>query len=383
MVDTISFDSLEYYKILGVSSDCSDEDIRQKYRELAKFWHPDHNESPNAVDMFQKISAAYETLKNPIIRLKYTLLSIIYTSENFPDMNALSVLKNMHGQEDINLRAFPLTEITGKGLGNNKIASIYYCSQYEAAHTIQKITRHNWLYGFWGLSAFFLNIKAIVANIAHINSKEANLNLILHNALAYDLNNKKQEALTLAILAQSYASKQALPFIRQYIDTFVDVQPLPVKPWQFKKLKTLQLFYPLAVLLIIGAVLGGLYLRNIERERQQSVNLKQVVHFSNGRKSFSDVSVASFFDVPVDVTDTSRLYHFIKQTKTMHGADDSFDVYKVVDEGTTVRLTGYTADYKWFRVMFDNGEMAFAKASALKQGIGNEIPLLSKIYKED
>ena len=40
------------------------------------------------------------------------------------------------------------------------------------------------------------------------------------------------------------------------------------------------------------------------------------------------------------------------------------------------------ADKKWYRVMFDSGEMAFIEADKLAKGIGNEIPLWSKIYKE-
>jgi len=54
----------------------------------------------------------------------------------------------------------------------------------------------------------------------------------------------------------------------------------------------------------------------------------------------------------------------------------------MVKEGTTVRITGYTVDKMWLRVMFDDGEMAFIEADKLAPGIGNEIPLWSKIYKE-
>ena len=101
-----SFDSLNYYKILEVPTNVSDEQIRQKYRELAKFWHPDHNNDVNAVDIFQKLSVAYDILKEPTLRLKYDLLSMVYSSDNFPNMAALSLIRNMHGQEDLNLRAF-------------------------------------------------------------------------------------------------------------------------------------------------------------------------------------------------------------------------------------------------------------------------------------
>ena len=231
----LKYDSLDYYKVLGVSPETPEEELRQKYRDMAKFWHPDHNNSPDAVDMFQKISAAYDVLKESQTRLAYTLLSIIYGKENFPDMNALLVLRNMHGQEDLNMRAFHLTEVTGKGLGHNKIDKIYYCSLYEAAGVIGRITRHNWLYGFWGISAFFVNIAAIIQNINHINARKENLNLLLHNALAYNAEGKKKEAATLAALARDYANKDEMPYLNQYLQTLSDYTPLGVKKWNFGK----------------------------------------------------------------------------------------------------------------------------------------------------
>ena len=112
----LSYDKLDYFKVLEVQIDSPEEVIRQKYRELAMFWHPDHNTDPQAVEMFQKISIAYDVLKDAKTRIKYALLSLIYSRENFPNLDALSLIRNMHGQEDLNLRAFRLVEITGKGI---------------------------------------------------------------------------------------------------------------------------------------------------------------------------------------------------------------------------------------------------------------------------
>ena len=54
------------YKILGVSPDASDEEIKKAYRALAKKYHPDLNPGDeNAAKMMQKINAAYEQIKNP------------------------------------------------------------------------------------------------------------------------------------------------------------------------------------------------------------------------------------------------------------------------------------------------------------------------------
>lgn len=376
------YDSLGYYQILDVSFSSSDDEIRQKYRDLAKFWHPDHNTDPKSVDIFQKISVAYDVLKEPKLKLKYTLLSIIYNSQNFPDINALCTLKNMHGQEDLNLRALHLIEITGKILTHSKIDKIYYCNPYEANNVVKQITKHNWLYGFWGISAFFLNFMALFHNFFALNNKKENLFLCIHNALAFESDGKYQEALTFALQARDFANNEDLSFINLYIQQLSNYSPLHIKKWNFAKLKRIQLLYPCLLILLISLVCGGLYLKKYEDIQKNSVSVKEIVVFKDGRKAFSDVAVARIFDIPVNVHDTQKLYHVIQTTNAMHGADISFDVYGTIEQGTTVRLTGYSSDKKWSRVMFDNGEMAFIESDKLQQGIGKEIPLWSKIYKE-
>lgn len=382
MADKNLFDSLDYYKILEIDENAPDEEIRTKYKELAKKWHPDHNSDPKAVDMFQKISIAYDALKNPQTRLKYDLLSIIYNKENFPNMDALKILVNLSGRDDVNMRAFHLVEITGKGLTHSKIDSIYYCSQREALNVVKQVTKHNWLFGFWGLTAFFANISALIKNYVRIGNKKDNLMLFLHNSIAYLNANKKIEALTLAYLAKSVAPSLAVKKIDDYIKTINDVSPYLLTKWNMRKYKLAQLFYPFALIVGLGLLYSGGLMNKIEYYRKNNISVKEVVVFRDGRKSFSDVSVAKIFDIPVDVYDKSRLYYVTQKTDAKHGPDSDFDVYKTIEKGTTVRLTGQTADNKWLRVMFDNGEMAFIEASKLKQGIGNNIPLWSKIYKE-
>lgn len=64
-------DQEDYYKILGVDKSASQDDITHAYRELAKKWHPDVNHSPDATAMFEKITKAYEVLKDPQKRAAY------------------------------------------------------------------------------------------------------------------------------------------------------------------------------------------------------------------------------------------------------------------------------------------------------------------------
>lgn len=54
------------YKVLGVSRDASDDEIKQAYRRLAKQYHPDRNPGDTAAaKKMQQINAAYEQIKNP------------------------------------------------------------------------------------------------------------------------------------------------------------------------------------------------------------------------------------------------------------------------------------------------------------------------------
>lgn len=54
------------YKVLGVSPDASDEEIKRAYRRLAKKYHPDLNPGDQeAARKMQEINTAYEQIKDP------------------------------------------------------------------------------------------------------------------------------------------------------------------------------------------------------------------------------------------------------------------------------------------------------------------------------
>lgn len=62
----------DYYKILGVEKDATENDIKIAYRKLAKKYHPDLNKTdPKAKDKFIQLKKAYDTLSDPIKRQIY------------------------------------------------------------------------------------------------------------------------------------------------------------------------------------------------------------------------------------------------------------------------------------------------------------------------
>lgn len=63
---------IDYYKILGVDKNASDEDIKKAYRKLARKYHPDLNpNNPEANKQFQRVNEANEVLSDPEKRKKY------------------------------------------------------------------------------------------------------------------------------------------------------------------------------------------------------------------------------------------------------------------------------------------------------------------------
>src|SRR6185437_13977223 len=72
MSATANVTKVDYYEVLSVSRDASDQELKTAYRKLAMQYHPDRNpDDPTAEEKFKECSEAYQVLSDPEKRAAY------------------------------------------------------------------------------------------------------------------------------------------------------------------------------------------------------------------------------------------------------------------------------------------------------------------------
>ncbi|MFI3241681.1 MAG: DnaJ domain-containing protein [Alphaproteobacteria bacterium] len=347
-------DILKYYQVLETTPSSTEEEIKQNYRSLAKKWHPDHSQEANAIEMFQHISIAYDVLSNPQTKLSYDVFSIAYKTEPTPDMNLLQAYKNKKNNKF--LRTLSIYK-------KDKLTKVI-CSQSEAKSEVIKS---------------LLNIKYYTHQLIN---KEDNLQLLLHNALAYKLENNNDMTSLYASQALFFANTEEKQTILKWLNS-LNISTQQVKDWDYKSLSIYK-FIPLGIILLVLLFSTSTnYVDTKELwkhfEKKKEISYFQKVEFSSGRQTVDDMDLSKVINYPINLEDDSMLYHLTKNIAIKYGPAQEFDTLIEGKSGQTIRITGLTPDEIWVRIMIDDGQMGFVKSNLVKKGIKNEIPNSSKI----
>jgi len=378
-------DALGYYKILNVHPTSGNETIRQQYHIYAKKWHPDRNTDERAREIFQKISVAYNVLKDEDSRLLYDILSEAYDEKHFPEMHSLKIYTNQKGDDEIDLRNITLIQVTGKIIKHEEKKISEICNYSEAQKLALKVSIKNWLFGWFSLTGIAANIKAISENYCRLLSDyKGNFTLLAHNMLAYNQEGRYDEAFACGRLALRYATPRQKQLLECYMEKIPYQRDYLFPQWKVSAFRSVQLIAPiaLAVSILFTGSTTVVSMQEFNRlwSSSNNINYFHEVRFNNGGHMVDDMVVAKVVSIPIDTDDVSNLYHLKTSRKVMYGPDENFDILAALTIRTTVRLTGYTPDKKWARIMLDNGEMGFIPYYDIKRGIGKEIPEYSKIY---
>ena len=111
----------DYYKILGVDKNASQDEIKKAFRKLAKKYHPDSNPSDkNAEEKFKEINEAYEVLGDEEKRKKYDTLG-----SNFNFGNGFDFDPFKYGFGDNTKYTYKNTKTSTSGSGFSDFFNIF------------------------------------------------------------------------------------------------------------------------------------------------------------------------------------------------------------------------------------------------------------------
>lgn len=162
--------NLNYYELLGVSEDASEDEIKTAYKKQMKKWHPDINKDANAVTISARINEAKEILLDPVKRYEYDEYLKNKINENY---NRYTQRKNNEKQKS-----------KEKTYQDEKLTKWQYLKEWLKFARVNPIRK---IFGVTGVlleSFLCFLIKTLIIIIAYVSTLGSYFIRLLYNAVA-------------------------------------------------------------------------------------------------------------------------------------------------------------------------------------------------------
>ncbi len=135
----------QYYKILGVTANASEHEIKQAFRKKAKELHPDRNKSPNAHEDFILLTEAYDYLQGGHKKPKQTegYTEATYADPDLERRRRAEQYAEMRYEEFVNSEYY-----------KNSQAALTVWEHFYALTCLALITAPFWASFVWGMAGF-------------------------------------------------------------------------------------------------------------------------------------------------------------------------------------------------------------------------------------
>lgn len=149
-----------YYTILGVSSNATQDEIKKAYRKLAQKYHPDVSKEASAEAMMKSVNEAYEVLGNPEKRAHYDRFGTQQSSTGNPYGPYTQNTTGYTTFDDL------FREILRQQQRQQQNQQQYY-NQQQTGYQRPRVVRFSFfhiLFGFWLLRSILEFIFAVFAS---------------------------------------------------------------------------------------------------------------------------------------------------------------------------------------------------------------------------
>lgn len=228
----------DYYKIMGIARDATQDEVKRAYRQLARKYHPDVSKEVDAEAKFKELGEAYEVLKDPEKRVAYDKLGSNWNAnQDFnppPDWNSGFEFSGggFSGGDSSNYSDF-FESLFGQGFRSERGSHSTFHGQGEDKHAKLLIDLED---SFAGATRTITLLMPEVDAQGHVTTREHKLNVTIPRGVRAKqhirLAGQGAPGLGQGKAGDLYLEIEFRPHARYRVEDRDVYLALPITPWE-------------------------------------------------------------------------------------------------------------------------------------------------------